>query len=154
MYRILTTLFLLLAIAVASPACVAEIYKWKDKHGKLHFGDRPPPDVEAPQEVDIKNAPVADGQPPDSAERLDRQRRLLDSYASDREEKKQAAAKDKEQKAQRARQCIQAKHNLKVMKQAGVHYSLDDIGEEVYASDAEREKSIQQYQGKISKYCK
>lgn len=38
---------------VTSTNAGAEIYKWKDKHGKVHFGDRPPASAK-PKRVEVK----------------------------------------------------------------------------------------------------
>ena len=155
MFRLLfIALFSIFVASVTLPAWGAEIYKWVDENGKVHYGDRPPADAEVSEEVEIKNAPATGKQAPSAAQRLHRQQRLLDSFAAERAEKKQAAAKEKEQEKKHDRRCVVAKHNLNVMKQAGAHYDLNEAGEKVYATDAEREKSIRDYEKQINKYCK
>ena len=49
----LLALALVLALYAALPAS-AQVYTWKDKDGKVHFGDRPPPDAKT-EEVKIRS---------------------------------------------------------------------------------------------------
>jgi hypothetical protein len=132
----------------------AEIYKWVDDNGKLHYGDRPPADVKSAREVKIKTTPVPATPTPSSAARLDRQKRMLNAYANERADRKQAAKKEKEQKAQLARRCVEAKDQLALMKESGSLYTLNDAGERVYRSDRERESSIKAYEDGITKNCR
>ena len=47
-----------IAIAVfATAAQAGEVYKWKDKDGKVHYGDRPKHEAQA---LDVPDAPVLD----------------------------------------------------------------------------------------------
>jgi hypothetical protein len=50
-------LALLLALGATALAAHADVYKWKDKDGKTHFGDRPPADagVTEMQGLNLKN---------------------------------------------------------------------------------------------------
>ncbi|MDX1512558.1 MAG: glutaredoxin family protein [Gammaproteobacteria bacterium] len=41
------------ALLLAAPASAGEVYKWKDKYGRIHFGDRPPAGAQA-EEVEVK----------------------------------------------------------------------------------------------------
>ena len=43
----------LVVLALAAPAA-AQVYTWKDKDGKTHFGDRPPPEAKT-EEVRIRS---------------------------------------------------------------------------------------------------
>ncbi len=46
----------LLALAIAAPAS-AEIYRWVDSSGRVHFGDQPPRDVNRVQQVPSQPMP-------------------------------------------------------------------------------------------------
>ena len=53
-------LIAVLALAAAAPSA-ADVYKWIDKEGKVHYGDTPPPNTAA-KPVDLPRAPVVNGQ--------------------------------------------------------------------------------------------
>ena len=151
---LLIALLVILVACVILPAYGAEIYKWVDENGKVHFGDRPPANAEGSQEIEVKTAPVTDHRDPTDAQRRERRRRLLESFENERAEKKQAAAEEKERKKKNARQCTVAKHNLDLIKRAGYIYDLDESGEKVIYSDEEKDKEISDLQKSIKKYCK
>ena len=54
-------LIAVLALAAAAPAA-ADVYKWIDQEGKVHYGDTPPPNSAA-RRVDVRNEPVVGGKP-------------------------------------------------------------------------------------------
>jgi hypothetical protein len=59
---------LIFALAFAPPVS-AQIYQWKDKDGRTHFSDRPPPEQQGIQMKAPKRAqPMADPARPDEAE--------------------------------------------------------------------------------------
>ena len=99
-------LLLLLALnLLAGSTVAAEVYKWKDADGHLHFGDRPPT-----AEADAESVTIRSGAPAaangNSQERL---RQVLDGFTKEREarEASQAAAEDAQE--QREQACTRAK---------------------------------------------
>jgi hypothetical protein len=54
-------LIAVLALVAAAPA-PADVYKWVDREGKVHYGDTPPPNSAA-KPVDVRKEPVVSGQP-------------------------------------------------------------------------------------------
>lgn len=148
-----TTLLLAILACAAAPGFAAGIYKWVDKNGKVHFGDRPPGGAAQSQEVKIRDIPQADLNVPSNAERRARQNLLLQSFEQDRADKKQAAAKEKERKQKLSRQCVRAKHNLEAIKRASHLYDLDDSGKKIIRSDADRDKTTDDLEQAIAKNC-
>ena len=148
------------AIVVVFTCCVApatEVYKWVDEKGKVHFGDKPPSDNQGSERVEIKQVEEVEkrvNQAPSAAQRLERQKRLLDSYATEREEKKQAAQKEKEEREKQQRRCVRAKHQLKRYKSAGYLYDLDKDGNRVVYSDEKRAKKTQDMERAVQKNCR
>jgi hypothetical protein len=53
-------LIAMLALAAAVPAG-ADVYRWVDREGKVHYGDTPPPNAAA-KPVDVRKEPVVNGQ--------------------------------------------------------------------------------------------
>jgi hypothetical protein len=142
MLRNLALVVLSLAFCAAHNAVAADnVYKWLDKNGKVHFGDRPPPDASASEALDIKS-------------RRARQRRLLDSFEHDRAEKKHARAEDKERRKAQALKCLHAKDDLDQMRQASYLYDLNAAGEKIIQSAAERQQATLRLEKLIKKNCK
>ena len=153
MFRSLAIALLILTFAPATvPA--AGIFKWVDKNGKTHFGDRPPADAARADEVKIKDIPEVDLRVPSDTERRARQDLMLRNFELEREQKKAAAEKDKIEKKKIARHCVLAKKRLEQYQQAGYLYGLDDAGNKVIRSDAARVQATKKLQTTINKNCK
>ena len=144
-------LLLIFIIATAHPV-YAGVYKWVDKEGKVHFGDRP----SSPQAQQFKlnktpksSTPAA----PSAAQRQITQQRMLDMYQQERE-KKQAARKKKKNSAKKlAQRCANARDRLRRYEGSRLYENLPS-GERRYFSEAEREKTISSLKGNIKRYCK
>ena len=147
-------LLLTLIASLASPAFAAGIYKWVDKNGKTHFGDRPPADAVRSQKMKIRDTPQADRQVPGDNERHEKRKYLLQSLGEERAEKKQKAAEEKQRKKELARKCVRARHRLSLLKRSSYLYDLDESGKKVIRSDEDRDKNIREFEKSISKQCK
>lgn len=138
--------FALLLLALPGLAS-AEIYRWVDGQGRVHYSQTPPPDSH-PQKVHPGGVPAPDN--PGSG--------ILQIQQAVEESDKQRAA-DAKQKAEQAQQaqargvrCAQAQSRLKTLDERGPHRlaSQNDQGEyerwttEKY--DAERAKTLQAIQ--------
>jgi len=49
---------ILACVAFAATVGAADLFRWKDKDGKVHFGDAPPPDAVEVQKLGIRSAPT------------------------------------------------------------------------------------------------
>lgn len=144
---------LILVLLLGSASASAEIVKWVDSQGKVHYSDQPPPAAKSQQPLNIKNQPGALGgtstaKSPAEQEQ-DFRKRQMD--AADAEKK---AAEDKKQ-AEIARQnCAAARSNLKSL-QEGVRMSrYNEQGERVFMDDAERAKTTEDAQRAVKDWCK
>jgi hypothetical protein len=133
-----------------------EIYKWVDKHGKVHFSDRPRP--EGSEKIQLKDSPQIDsgvtGAGPTDAERREKRRRLLEVFEQERAQKEAAAAKKAAEKKELRKKCTVAKRDLREMKEAGYLYDYDKSGNRVILSNDEREKAVADLKRKIDKRCR
>ncbi|MCH9675026.1 MAG: DUF4124 domain-containing protein [Gammaproteobacteria bacterium] len=99
---------LLLALALVTvSASSGEVYKWTDKHGKVHYGDRPRANA---AQVPIKARPAPD---PNAERRRLKQRRLLDAFDKQRAEASEADAKRRAEKEDRERKCAKLREQLR-----------------------------------------
>lgn len=87
-------------LLLTAPAAVADVYRWTDDNGQVHFSQRPPP--QGAQRIELpQGGPGASAPDRDAAQRRDRQQRLLDAYEYEREQEqaRQARAEDEQRKA-------------------------------------------------------
>jgi hypothetical protein len=142
----LTLLFVLLSMALQLQA---EVYKWVDEQGRVHFSDRP--DAGASTEIKIKEQ-----QPQSSDGQNDRQlqmQRMLDVYAEERADKKEAQQKQQAERKKRKQNCARAKDRYNTHIRARGIYNLGNDGERQYLSEAERTRHIKQLKSDIARWC-
>ena len=126
---------------LAGPAA-AEVYRWVDEQGKVHFGDRPP--ATAPAEaLDLDVPPAVDG--PDRG-RMERQRRFLD--VTEEERRREAAARREAQaeRERRAENCRRARDNLARVRRARYLYQGTDGERRVYSEEERAQVSARMEQ--------
>lgn len=126
---------------------LSEVYQWTDKHGRTHFGDRPP------QEVDSK----------DISKKLDRINITSDYNSPDmmlRHEKSKDAERQKlidDWKERRKNhvsmpdRCKAARQHLTAIK--GRVVFVDDNGKEVKVSEEMRKQRVKRLEQWVQKYC-
>lgn len=115
--------FALAALAAAAQA--GEVYKWKDKDGRVHYGDKPK--YEAAQEVEVKPGNVTQGQAPAGTE--------------------QAAA------SPQAAECGRLTKLYDTYSKATALRETDNLGRTREYTDAERTQLLQQTQQKMQEAC-
>lgn len=114
---------------LASPLAMAEIYRWVDAQGNVHFDSRSRPGAEQvvvrPQVIERDEA---------TRERQARTERFFDARRQEQQAAEQAAG---EQYAKRARACSEWERKLSQLSQGGRYFRTDAKGERVYYSDEE-----------------
>lgn len=128
--------FIIICLLFLSPSLAAEagIYKWTDESGIVHYGSRP--GNHDAVNIEIKPAPEL---PADHATRREKQRRLLNLYEEEREEKREQKARAKQEKQERLANCQQARDYYKTIKTAALLYEIDDEGNHVILDEPERQ---------------
>lgn len=139
-------LFLLLLVAGAAPA---EVYRWVDEQGVVHFEDRPQlPDAGGGRSYAPPAASVDDPQ-----QRMEKTRKLLNAYQAERQQAREQKQQRQQEQAKRTRQCGIARDRLRQYQQYGAIYRLDDAGKRVYLSEQERAALIQRSRDDIARWC-
>lgn len=140
-------LWLAAAVLIYADTLQAEVYKWVDDDGRVHYSDRP--GAQARQlNIDIGPA-VGDA----GIDRKEKRQRYLDAVAKERADKEQKEQEEKQRKAEQQRRCLFAKDRLYRLRRAGYLYDLDQSGERVVLTDSERETAIQDFEKNIQRYC-
>lgn len=127
----------------------AEIYKWVDDQGHVHYGDKPVTNSEEMQ-VNIENK----GNVKISNQREKNRQKLLDAYAEDQARENKEKEKLRKKKKKMKANCINSKDSLRRYERASSLYNLDKEGNRVTMSNAQRDKATNRLRAYISKYCK
>jgi hypothetical protein len=140
------------ALAFAAHAH-AEMFKWTDNQGKVHYTDQPPT-VDAQT---IKGASVGQGQSETTTQAV----RSLDAkeQAYQKRSQEAAAARAKaEKEAEQARlqreNCDKARKNLSTLQNSARVYTTDAAGQRTYMDDAARANALANSQKAVSDACK
>ncbi len=133
------------------PIAQAEIYKWVDDNGQVHYSEQAPDSKRSSKEIHIRHAPQA---PLVSPEQRRQQRdNLLRAFDEERQLRNEAKAKKEQDEARSRKNCIWARDKLKNYERATVLYNLDEQGERVYLSDAQRSRSEAKLKSQVEKWC-
>ena len=132
-------LFLLAGLLLALPVVAAEVYRWTDQNGQVHFGRRPPPG-EA-QRINVPESAPGGGDT-ELLQRRDRERRLLEDYDYERAQKKARQAREADAQQKAAAQCDKLRDYWRRLSFPGPLYLTSDDGEREYLTDDQRESEM------------
>lgn len=107
------------------------MYRWVDAEGKTHFGDRAP--AQNAQSVHI---PLSKN-PQDGTDRTQRTERLVEQFASERNQRETDRAKALQAAEAKKARCREAQDRARDTLQAGYLYDYDEQGRKRVLSDAE-----------------
>ena len=142
-------LLIVLLFCGSGMTAMAEIYQWTDADGQVHFGDRPPSSgartIDMP-ETSVTTAPTAE-------ERLEQQRKLLHAFDEERRQARDAREQAQQDKAERQRNCLEARDNLRSYETSSAIYDLDAAGERVYMDNSQREAFMAERRKEVETYC-
>ncbi len=127
-----------LALMLLSTAESAEVYRWTDDNGQVHFSQRPPP-REAQRLQLPESGPGQPNADTDLTRRRERERRLLESYQHERTQKKARQAREVNARQEAAERCSRLQLHWRRLSHPGPVYIRRDDGEREYLSDEQRE---------------
>ena len=128
---------ILFVLCLAGGPALAEIYRWVDSAGRVHYGERPP--TENAERVQLRPSPSDSARDlPSESERRVRQQRMLESYEYERERKAERQAAEASRKRELAAQCDRLRRYWRTLAFAGPVYVEDDGGQRRYLDDTAR----------------
>jgi len=141
---------LMLAAMLLVPAG-AEIFKWTDEQGRVHYGDKPP--EKGARSVDVDPG-TSNGSPlPSDTERHEKTRRLLRAYEEERRIKQQREQHLQAEVAERRKRCAWARDRLRRYQQAGRLYDLDELGNRKILGDSQRQQAEARAAQEVRQWC-
>ncbi|MCP4288592.1 MAG: DUF4124 domain-containing protein [Gammaproteobacteria bacterium] len=139
-----------LLIVTSSPA---EIYRWVDQRGKVHFSDRPKNGAAQKFKiVEPESEPGDIVQESVQAEQKVQRQRLLDAYREDREAEKQKRQHAEVKERQRAGKCADARNQLRTYESSRLYKTLEN-GERRYLNSGERQQELDLARAAVTRWC-
>lgn len=141
----------MLTLIAASTAFAGDIYKWTDKDGNVHYGDRPA--GEQPERLAI------DSQPTDQDRIHAAAQARVESRAAAAEARAAAAAEGPSKEElqaeadQRAEKCATFKARMQQFVTSRRLYREDGNGERVYLDDNEALAARERVENQITEFC-
>lgn len=144
---VITASVLIVGLSVIPPVG-AEVYRWTDENGKVHFGDRAPQNAPVEDVTEQAKAVNIDS----SSEQLHTMERL---YPKDDPNDKPRPSKSQLQKHKLAlkHRCDQARSELEIYTSIPFYYQHQN-GSFSTISSLERDRRADELKKDISKYCK
>ena len=141
-------LLVLLAFALIQQHAFAQVYRWVDEDGKVHFTDQPPPDQNAePLELKVTKSNV-------TGEQLAEDRRKqLESLEASRKELAKARADSAAEKRARKQQCEAARERYDSVVWMKKIHEIDEQGNKTYLSDEDEDRVKQEAKDAVSELC-
>ena len=143
---------LLLSLSL-SAAAGAEIYKWTDPQGQVHYGEKP--GGKGAASITLPAAPPPAAAPPDARQRLENIRKWGDARHRERLAEQRRKAEQKKRKAELERRCLRLKNDLADMQQGRIAwYRVDEAGQRHFYSDQEVEGRKAALRRDIERNCR
>lgn len=149
----------IVVVAMLAVPAQAELYKWTDAEGRVHFTDKKPdkankvetlqaPRVTGPGGRQAESAPAAEN----SGDVLQRQKRMADILTQEREQQEQASVRKRNEDALRKRKCMEMQDYRRNVDGARL-YDIDEKGERVFMDDARHTQHMRELDQAIRANC-
>jgi len=150
--------YVALALFLFIPPAWADLYKWTDENGKVHYSDQPPPgdvkqseSIKQPKSAAAQDAPANAAAKPKTAADLDMEFRKRRVEAAEAEAKAQKEAEAAEEKK---RNCQRATAQVASLERGGRITRPGPNGEQTYMSDDEIAKEVVSAKKVADGWCK
>jgi len=144
---------ILLLVLLATPAG-AEIYKWTDAQGEIHYGDQPPSST-TPKPFHPQTTQASEARAEEARRQVADQaaRKRLEQEKAREAASKQLAAKEEEAR-RKAENCQRARGNLEMLQRPNMRLTtVDSQGQARVLDAAARQVEIERASQTISENC-
>ena len=125
---------------------LAEVYRWTDANGRVHFGETP---QSGAVQVEVKPQVIQR-----DAATVEREARTERFFAARREEQQQAAAVNRQEQAKQAQDCQRLRDSQAQLGQGGTFYKDDGKGGRSYYSDEEIDAARRRLSVQVAERCR
>ena len=138
----------LVFLIFTSSFCMAEIYRWVDDNGEVHYSDKKP-DIETVTEVSGELEPI--NRDSSSGETKKLQEVFKDETPEDRQYRLQQENRQNQQAASKEQACAKARNELRKLK--GRFYMVGKDGKEITVTEDEQQRMVENLEKQIKKHC-
>lgn len=137
-------------LACGGPAH-AEVYKWTDAQGKVHYTDRPA-QADTPRLKGVSTGQAATTQ--QATQSLNARDQEYQKRRKEAEDARAKAEKEAEQARLQRENCEKARNNLSALQNTPRVFSTNAAGQRVYLDEAGRASALANSQKAVSEFCK
>lgn len=142
-------LILIVCASLALCAGAADVFRWVDADGKVHFSDTPPPGV-ASEKLAIKSTPTD----PAAVDLAETERQVRENHAEADAVVASNAAKEAAAKAeQKAQDCESAKARYEAVQHSRKFATKDKDGKDAWMSGEDADKMKQKLKADLDEKC-
>ena len=145
--------YLMLFLLLISVGVHAELSKWVDAEGRVHYSDEPPPANAKVKPLDIPKEPAFSASAASGVKSLAEIEAELRKKQKDKEAVAQKSVQQQEEARVKQRNCDAARSNLKVLEDSPRITIYDANGERGYMDDDTRKQDSEQARKEVSQYC-
>ena len=147
-------LFILLASMSLAPNSNAQVYKWTDKEGKVHYSDKPIDDKSKTLKMERKPNEKEIYQANKRARSIiNHQQKLQEIAQDDANDNKIIADKAQIEERKRLAFCQSANRQIRRLGAGRTNYTNNEDGTRNYLSDENKNKMIDDYKSEMVKRC-
>jgi len=147
-------LLLLIVLILLSFTATAEVYKWVDENGKVHYSDKPINQNSKQLKIQDNISPEQQRKAQQEAKaRLERQQKRIGNIMASEKEEKKRAEKAQKQAAKKDRYCAHIREQLAMLKMQTRIYEVNKKGERVYMEDERREREKLKLERQLTQQC-
>lgn len=128
----------------------ADVYKWIDEDGQVHYSQQPPPGQQAEM---IKAPPPPAIDPAKAQQEIDTLIKQQSSDEQTHEDKNIQSQKEQERDNQLEKNCHAAKQNLQAYQDNPGRRLIDNDGNVTRPTEEQRQQKIKEAQQKIKEFC-
>jgi len=154
--------YLFILLMLSNTHAVADLSKWVDANGKVHYSDQPPPaNVKAKTLRSTSSTPaltsasgVAASSAPPAVKTLAEREAELKKAQKAKKDAADKAAQEQALKEENQANCDAYKQNLRTLQEGMRMVEINANGERSFVSDEQRQQRIAKTQQDISAFCK
>lgn len=152
--RILSSIAVLplLTLLLLPLGAEAQVYKWRDATGNIHYSDKPPAGAPA-QGRKLGSANSASDDTPGAQKSATDQRLEAAKRASEAKEKAAGAERDRAQEAQREQACERSRVNLQGLESGQIRFRMGANGEREGLDGAMRDTELNEARRAVETNC-
>lgn len=153
MKRIAASALFLVAF-LGTAGAQADIYRWKDNQGQMHYTENPPPPGNKDRGTVIRTTGPATGAQEQAQKRSESVAERLKTFRDNRAEKQKKESERKTETERLAQNCDAAKSNLAKLENRRLRRLTDNEGNVTVLTEEERQKKIEEARKVVRENCK